>query len=317
MRIGWIGFHMEGIPALEGVLEQGFPLHAVITLKPELRGKRSGAADYRPVCSKYSIPVFEVANINDDEGLRLLKELAFDLVFVIGWTQLIRTEALNLPRLGMIGAHASLLPHNRGRAPINWALIKGERQTGNSLMWLAEGIDRGDIIDQVTIPVTLYDTCASVYEKVAQTNRDMILRVLPAIFAGQRPGRPQSENGDGYLPGRKPDDGLVNWSMSSNEVYNFLRALTAPYPGAFSWLEGRRWFLWQCSLLPHLGSIDATPGQIVGPIYSPVESACGQVVACGTGAIALLNVEAEDGRILKGRVLSDQPWKGKTWTNGG
>jgi methionyl-tRNA formyltransferase len=233
-----------------------------------------------------------------------LKELAFDLVFVIGWTQLIRPEALNLPRLGMIGAHASLLPHNRGRAPINWALIKGERQTGNSLMWLGEGIDRGDIIDQVTIPVTLYDTCASLYEKVAETNRDMILRVLPGILAGRRPGR-------------KPEDGLVNWSMSSNEVYNFLRALTAPYPGAFSWLDGKRWFLWQCSLLPHLGSVDATPGQIVGSIYSPVESACGQVVACGTGAVTLLNVEGEDGRILKGRVLSDQPWKGKTWTNGG
>lgn len=315
MRIGWIGFHMEGLLALRAVLERGFPLKAVITLKPDLRAQKSGAADYWPLCSEYNIPFFQVADINDNESISLLKELSLDLVFVIGWTQIIRSETLKLPRVGMIGAHASLLPHHRGRAPINWALIKGERQTGNSLIWLAQRVDAGDILDQMAIPVTHYDTCASLYEKVAETNRKMILRTLPKILAGERPGWPQPQNGAKNLPGRRPEDGLLNWSMSSTRVYDFVRALTRPYPGAFSWLDGKRWSIWQCALLPDICPTGAVPGEIIGPIYSPVLGACGQVVACGTGAVAVLELENDQAQVIKGRMLSDQSWKGKIWTN--
>jgi methionyl-tRNA formyltransferase len=315
MRIGWVGFHLEGVPALRGVLERGFPVEAAITLKPELAARRSGAADYAPVCSKYGVPLYRVANINDDEALRLLGDLSLDLVFVIGWTQIVRPAALRLARVGMIGAHASLLPHNRGRAPINWALIRGEKQTGNSLMWLAEGVDAGDVIDQMAFPVTPYDTCASLYEKVAETNRRMILRSLPKLLAGERPGRPQPHDGTPVLPGRRPEDGLVDWSRPAAEVYDFLRALTRPYPGAFSWLDGKRWRLWQGSLWPDACSMNARPGQVIGPVYSPVAGACGQVVACGQGAVALLEIEGDDGQTLGGPALSDQPWKGKVWTH--
>jgi methionyl-tRNA formyltransferase len=96
------------------------------------------------------------------------------MVFVIGWTQILRPETLKLATIGMIGAHASLLPHNRGRAPINWALIRGEKQTGNSLIWLAEDVDSGDIIDQTVIPISPYDTCASLYTRVGESNKEMI-----------------------------------------------------------------------------------------------------------------------------------------------
>jgi len=306
---------MEGLPALRAVLEQGFPLQGVITLKPDLRAQRSGAADYGSLCSEYNVPLFEIADINDAESQSLLKELSLDLAFVIGWTQIVRPEILKLPKIGMIGAHASLLPHHRGRAPINWALIKGEKQTGNSLIWLDQKVDAGDIIDQIPIPVTPYDTCATIYERVAETNREMILRALRKIRDGECPGRPQPQNGTHNLPGRKPRDGVLDWSMSSIKVYDFIRALTRPYPGAFSWLDGKRWFIWQCALLPDTCSTAAIPGQIIGPIYSPIMGACGQVVACGTGSVALLELEDEQSQIVTGRMLSDQPWQGKVWTN--
>jgi len=315
MRIGWVGFHIEGLLALRGLLERGFPLEAVITLKPDLAAKRSGAADYGVLCRQFGVPLYEIANINDDESLSLLKKISLDLAFVIGWTQIIRPEALNLVKVGMIGAHASLLPHNRGRAPINWALIKGEKQTGNSLMWLAEGVDTGEIIDQVAIPITPYDTCASLYEKVAESNRDMILRLVPRLLADERPGRAQPNNGEPNLPGRRPKDGILNWSLKNAEVYDFVRALTKPYPGAFSWLNGRRWTIWQCALLPKGFSFDAQPGETVGPIISPVEASCGQAVACGAGAIVLLELEDDNGEALNGRRLSDQDWSGSVWTN--
>lgn len=315
MRIGWIGFHMEGIPALQAVIKQGIKIEAVITLESKLAMKRSGAGNYRTICQQFQLPLYEVANINDPASVELLRTLALDVVFVIGWTQILRAEALRTAKIGMIGAHASLLPHNRGRAPVNWALIKGETQTGNSLIWLAEDVDSGPIIDQTVIPISLYDTCASVYERVAESNAIMILRALSQLLSGQRPGRPQEHTDEPLLPGRRPEDGLIDWTKDNRGVYNFVRALTRPYPGAFSWLDGRRWFVWQSALLPEDYVCNARPGQVIGSAVSPVEAACGQVVACGRGAIILLEIERDDGELLTGRRLSDQPWSGKVWGN--
>lgn len=314
MKIGWIGFHVEGIPALTGVLEAGWQIDAFITLRPDRAAKRSGATDYSPICEKYEIPTYEVVNINDADAIQLLAKLDLDLVFVIGWTQIVHAEALQLAKIGMVGAHASLLPHNRGRAPINWVLIRGEEKTGNTLMWLDESVDSGNIIDQMEIPITPYDTCASLYDKVAQTNREMILRLLPRVAANERPGAPQIHLDEPLLPGRRPEDGRVDWSLSSSDLYNFVRALARPYPGAFSSLDGRRWKIWQCALLPGQTAANSVPGEVIGPVYSPVAEACGQVVACGKGTILLLEVENEAGEIFKGNQLSDQQWQGKVWS---
>ena len=315
MRLGWIGFHIEGTPALRRVLERGYHVEAVLTLKPEFAAKRSGAADYDTLCEEFNLPLYQIENINDSRSISLLKELSLDLAFVIGWTQIVRPEALSLVRYGIIGAHASLLPRNRGRAPINWALINGETQTGNTLIWLADGVDRGDIIDQTPIPITPYDTCASLYERVAESNRDMILRALPKLLAGERPAHPQTSIDEPDLPGRKPKDGLIDWSLGNAYVYNFVRGLTRPYPGAFSWLDGRRWTIWKCALLPETLYHSLQPGQVLGPVRSPEHSACGQIISCGKGAIIALEMEGEGGEILSGRRLSDQNWEGKVWAN--
>jgi methionyl-tRNA formyltransferase len=228
MNIGWVGFHMEGMPALRSVLLHGFPIRAVLILKPEIASRKSGAGDYASLCREFDVPIFEVASINDPVTLELLRCLNLDVVFVIGWTELLRPECLRLGRLGMVGAHASLLPRDRGRAPINWALIRGLETMGNSLIWLSGGVDQGDLIDQTIIPITPYDTCASLYEKVGQSNRDMILRLIPQLLAGARPGTPQTEVDEPPLTRRRPDDGGIDWSMSSRQVYDFVRDLTRP-----------------------------------------------------------------------------------------
>lgn len=314
MRFGWIGVHQEGRPALAGLLDAGAPLVAAITLKRELAAFRSGADDYRALCERSGLPLYEVANINDETSLQLLRELALDVVFVIGWSQILKPATLQSARIGVIGAHASLLPHNRGSAPVNWALIKGEQMTGNSLMWLAEGVDAGDLIDQTAFCISPYDTCATLYDRVAESNRDMLLRVLPRLLAGERPGAAQRHTNEPVLPRRRPSDGLVDWSRDGATTYNFVRALTRPYPGAFSWLDKKRWTIWQAALLP--GPIAGMrPGEILGPVVCPDEAACGQVVACGDGAIVLLELQADDGEVLRGRRLSEQPWTGLVWTN--
>lgn len=315
LRIGWIGFHVEGVPALEALVAQGVGVEAVFTLRAPQAAKRSAVADYGSLCRRLHLPVYEVVDINAPETVARLRSLSLDILFVLGWSQILRPETLAAARVGVIGAHASLLPRNRGSAPINWALIGGESQSGNTLMWLADGVDAGDIIDQTPFPITPYDTCATLYDHVAASNRDMILRVLPKLLAGERPGRPQPPSDAPVLPRRRPTDGKVNWARDSTALYNFVRALTKPYPGAFSWLDGRRWLIWQAALLPATAGVAGRPGEVVGAVVSPVDACCGQLVACGAGTLLLLELQGDNDEVLSGRALSQREWTGKVWAD--
>lgn len=316
MRFAWVGFHMEGVPALEALVHAGATVEAVFTLEPALAARRSGAADYHALCRRLGLELVEVRNINDDDAVARLRELAPDVLLVIGWSQILHPPALRAARLGAIGAHASPLPRLRGSAPVNWTLIRGEPRAGNTLLWLSEDVDAGAIIDQVEFDVTPFDTCGTLYERVAESNRDMLLRLLPRLLAGERPGRPQPPSTEPVLPRRRPEHGGIAWDRPARTVYDFIRALTRPYPGAFSTLDGRRWTIWRATLLPDSLAAREPPGTIVGPAVSPAPDACGHVVACGSGCVIINEVEADDGARLAGRGLAEQDWRGRRWTDG-
>jgi methionyl-tRNA formyltransferase len=310
-RLGWIGFHVEGLAPLRAVLSQGAPVAAVVTLEEAAASRRSGAADYAPLCGEFDIPLHRVRHINDERSVSLLADLDLDVVFVIGWSQLVGPRTMAQATRGFIGAHASLLPRLRGRAPVNWALIRGLPETGNTLMWLSEQADRGEIIDQTVIPISPYDTCATIYDKVAASNTTMILRTLPQLLRGDRPGRAQPENGEPDLPGRRPEDGVIDWTWPVERIYDFVRALTRPYPGAWTWLDGQRLRVWHAARLPSLPHTAGAPGQILGPVVSPQAAACGLAVAGGNGVIVLLEIENDAGDVLAGAALSSLPWTGR------
>ena len=307
---------MEGVPALEGILESEFEVVAVITLEEKALSGRSGAVDYGKLVDRRSVPLHRLRSINEPASVELLRSLQPDVLFVIGWSQILSREVLSIPRIGTIGAHASWLPHNRGSAPVNWGIIKGEAVAGNTLIWLSDKVDEGRIIDQVEFPITVYDTCHTIYEKVAESNEGMIMRALEKLASGEPLGRIQEHTDEPLLPHRRPADGLVDWAERSKKVYDFVRALTRPYPGAISYLEGQRYLIWEAALLPTPACGDGPVGEVAGPCYSPLAEACGQVVHCGCGAILLLEVENEDGRVIKGIELSDQSWTKLIWTNG-
>lgn len=313
-RYAWIGAHAEGLLALDALLDAGAPIDTVLTLTPERAARRSGTADYRPVCARHGVPLIPIADVNAPDTVQRLQALDLDLLFVIGWGQILRPPVLRAARDGAIGAHASLLPANRGSAPVNWAIIRGERRSGNSLIWLAEDVDAGAVIDQRAFCITPYDTCATVYAKVAESNREMLLRLLPRLLAGERPGAPQPATPDPLLPRRRPADGAIDWRRDARAVYDFVRALTRPYPGAFGYVDGQRWIAWQAALLPSVSGNGAAPGQIFGPVISPEPGACGLAVRCGLGSVTVLELESEDGTVLRGPALAEQPWTGKTWT---
>ena len=313
LKLGWLGFHQEGQAPLQALLRSGWKLDCLITLRSDQLARRSGAADFGPLAQAQGIPLFRVANINDEESQALLRARQLDLLFVIGWSQILRREVLSLAQLGVVGSHASLLPHDRGSAPVNWCLMRGDRMSGCTLFWLDPAVDCGDIIDQEPIPITPYDTCATIYEKVGQANARMILGLLEELSRGRLPRRPQGECEEQVLPRRRPEDGRIDWSQSADRLYDFIRALTPPYPGAFSWLGGTRYSIWTSARLDLQPLPLHRPGTVLGPCRSPELRACGQIVACGVGTLLLLELEEPFGGMLKGVELSEQAWQGMVW----
>lgn len=311
LRLAWAGFHAEGLPALEQLLRNGVPIRDVLTLRADIATSLSGGGDYATLCRRFGITSHEVTSLNDPVALNLLARIKADVVFAIGWPQRVAREALKLARVGWIGAHASLLPRNRGSAPINWALIRGEPETGSSLFWFTDDAELGELIDQTRITITPYDSCATLYARVADANREMLDRLVPRLLAGERPGRAISAT-EPALPRRRPADGAVDWAQPQRAVYDFVRAQTRPFAGAFSWMDGARWKVWQMALPLTFGN-PPLPGTVLGPMVSPVEEACGQLVSCADGAVVVLEIEDERGQVLRGRALSEQPWTGRRW----
>lgn len=308
IRFAWLGFHFEGYAALmQLVSEKKYPV-AILTLTKELIVKRSGGFNVEEFLHRYGIPIYYIENINDNNAVDLIKSLDLDVLFVIGWSQIVRIPALSSVKIGMIGAHASLLPHNRGSAPINWAIIKGELCTGNSLIWLSDGVDNGDIIDQQRFDITPYDTCKTLYDKVSLSNAIMISKVLPLLEKGEIPGRKQEHSNEDILPRRRPSDGEIDWSCSSLQIYDFVRALSRPYPGAFSYMNGKRVKIWKSSLLPGNPYPDVKCGNVIGPVFSTDVLSCGQIISCGDGAIIINEIEDEIGEVFYGPSISELKW---------
>jgi methionyl-tRNA formyltransferase len=247
VKLVFVGVHREAAAPLAELLSGPYRPAALVTMPADAAGQVSGAADLAGTAQAAGVPVFFARNVNDPPCVAFIREIAPDVLLVVGWTQLVKEELLAVPKLAL-GFHASLLPKYRGRAPINWALINGERETGNTLIVLARGADVGDIVAQRTIPIGEDDDCATVYDKVAATEIDMLREVLPLIEAGRMPRRTQDEAQASVMPRRRPEDGRIDWSRGTRQLYNWVRALTHPYPGAFTSLDGRKVFVWRAAL---------------------------------------------------------------------
>lgn len=244
-RVVFVGCVEEGRRSLDTLLDMRANVLGIFTLRPDLAVKVSGAVRWEEIAAAHSIPLHYVRNVNDPDAVRTMRALDPDLVFCVGWTQLLHHEILHLPRLGCIGFHASQLPRYRGRAPVNWATIHGEKETGNTMMLLDEGVDTGDILAQRRFPIEEDDTCATLYEKVARSGDEMIREVLPLIREGRMRRTPQDHQAATVMPRRRPADGVIDWKRTTRMLHDWVRALTHPYPGAFTFIDGARVFVWK------------------------------------------------------------------------
>jgi methionyl-tRNA formyltransferase len=243
-RVMFVGAVHEAVPALAVLLDSEAEIAEVVTLPAGPAASTSGFVDLEPMARAHGVAVRRCADINSVESVRRCRELRPDLIVVTGWTRLLSAELLSVPPRGVVGFHASLLPRYRGRAPVNWAILRGEAVTGNTMMYLDASVDTGDIIDQEIVRITRDDTCATVYTKIGEAGADMLRRHLLALLAGTTLRRPQGPADGLPLPKRTPGMGITDWNRSSRAVHDWIRALTWPYPGAFTFLSERKVMLW-------------------------------------------------------------------------
>jgi len=239
-KIVFVGCVREGKEALNEILLCGGNVVGIFTFTDELAKGTSGAVNFEDISEAFKIPIFKVRSTNDKDTIQLLRGLAPDVIFVVGWTRLLSKAVLDIPTIGCLGFHASLLPKYRGRAPVNWAIINGEKVTGNSIMILDEGVDTGDVIAQRNISISISDTCATLYDKVSDSGREMIREVLHELECGAINRTVQKDKEAVAMAKRKPEDGIIDWDRSGIDIYNWVRALTHPYPGAFTYFLKKR-----------------------------------------------------------------------------
>jgi methionyl-tRNA formyltransferase len=209
-----------------------------------------------------------------------------DLCIVVGWYWKISPEILSSVPNGFIGLHASLLPKYRGFAPLVWAIINGEKRTGISLFYLEDGIDTGDIIGQKQFTISQTDSIRTVLEKSEIYCDKLLKENYLKILSGNASKKSQTQSDATYCSERKPEDGLINWTDSNKNIYNFIRAQSEPYPGAFTYIDSKKIRIWKANIFPY--PYHGIPGTIT-QINS--DSA---VVVCGQGALILNEVQFED-----------------------
>lgn len=299
----FVGAVHEAEPALRALLDARAELAAVVTLTGAGAARTSGAVDLGALADPRGVPVIRTDDLNDPAQVARVRALAPDLIVVVGWTRLLGEALLAVPPRGCVGFHASLLPRHRGRAPVNWAILRGETETGNTMMFLEPGADTGDIIDQRAVPIGPEDTCADVYAKVADAGASMLREHLPALLTGRAPRRAQDPSAASVLPKRTPEMGVTDWDRSPREVHDWIRALTHPYPGAFALMGGRRVFLWssqapsgpgEMSERSNRSDVSAAPGVVLGRDGDAVR------IGARGGSLRVLRLQDEDGPELGG-----------------
>jgi len=294
-RVVFFGYHTIGARCLAALLTRGARVCAVIT-HPDSPQEPVWFESVAELARSHHLPVYAPASPDTLEMLRVLRSLEPDLFVSVYYRRLLAPEALALPALAAVNLHGSLLPKYRGRAPLNWAIIHGEPETGVTLHHMTPEPDAGDIVAQAIIPIGPDDTALIVYHRMIRAAEALLADTLPALVAGTAPRRPQDHRAATVFGRRRPEDGRIDWSWSASRIHDLVRAVTHPYPGAFTSWRGRRLHVWETRVVAVTG-LDAPPGVIL--------RACddGFVVQAGAGRLLLRSVQGEGDRELPGPVF--------------
>lgn len=236
-------YHNVGYRCLEELLRQGADIRLIFTHE-DSADEQIWFASVRDLATRHNIP-FITSDINLPENMEKVREIAPDFLLSFYYRNMIRPEVLEIPRQGALNLHGSFLPKYRGRVPVNWAVINGETETGATLHYMVEKPDAGDIVAREKVAILFTDTAHDVFGKVTDAAVTVISQAWPLLCAGTAARLPMNLQEGSYFGGRKPEDGRIDWTRSAVQIYNLIRGVTHPYPGAFTFLAHRKIIVWQ------------------------------------------------------------------------
>ena len=293
LRIVVFGYHTIGYRCLKELLDRGEEVCAVVTHQDDPH-EHIWFESVVELAQAAGVPVLFPSMPNTPAVISHMATLQPDLLLSFYYRRLLCQALLAIPRLGAINLHGSLLPKYRGRAPVNWVLVNGETHTGVTLHYMSAQVDAGDIIAQRVVPIAFEDTALTLFEKVAQAAVELFRDTFPQIKAGIAPRTPQDPAQATYFGGRTPDDGRIDWAQPALGLYNLVRAVTTPYPGAFTAYRGKKLYVWSSCLIPDGTRAQWPPGTILGAHHG------GCLVATGEGHLLLTRVQGEDEEVISG-----------------
>jgi len=244
MRIVFIGSVQVGYSALTTLYNSNYEVSLIVTLSKSRAASTSGYVDFEPLAAKNRTDIHFTEDVNSEASVNAVRDANPDLIVVCGWQRLVSSDLLALPKKGTIGFHSSLLPRYRGRAPVNWAIIMGEKETGVTMFYLDEEADAGDIIAQERFPIDILDSCETVYKKSEKAISRLLEKYLLAIETDSVKKIHNPSRSHPCYPKRTPKDGIIDFNRPAIDVYNWIRALTKPYPGAFYIEDGKKITVW-------------------------------------------------------------------------
>ena len=297
MRTVVLAYHEIGAASLKAAIDNGLEVVAVFTHRDN-PNEGSWFASVARVAAEHGIPVFAPEKIDHPIWIERIKDMKPELLLSFHYRNMVGPKVRELFPAGCLNLHSALLPKYRGRCPINWVLVKGEKETGVTVHSMVDKADAGDIVGQKRVEILADDTAWTLTKRVATASAALLGEVLPLVKQGKAPRTPQDESKAFTMGGRTPADGQIDWTKPADEVHNLVRAVAHPWPGAFTHAGARQMMVWRTKGVP--GGMHGTgkPGEILSS--DPL------VVACGTGALEILEGQPVDGVWSTGAQLAKE-----------
>ena len=291
MRIVFMGTPDFAVEILDNLYQAGYEIAAVVTQpdKPKGRGKKMEAPAVKVRAEELGLEVYQPLKLRDEEFISLLRKINPEAIIVAAYGKILPKEILDLPPLGCINVHGSLLPKYRGAAPIQRAIMNGDELTGVTIMRMNEGMDTGEMLTKVEVKIESDDNSGSLFAKMAKAGANLLLQTLPLWQRGEITPQKQDENLATYAPMIAKEEELIDWHKSAREIGNLLRGL-APAPCGYTYFRGERLKIGACTWLAEENS--AAAGEVLA-----VEKN-GITVACGKGCLRLIQVQPAGKKML-------------------
>ncbi|AXD71142.1 bifunctional UDP-4-amino-4-deoxy-L-arabinose formyltransferase/UDP-glucuronic acid oxidase ArnA [Salmonella enterica subsp. diarizonae] len=293
MKAVIFAYHDMGCQGVQAVLDAGYEIAAIFT-HADNPAENTFFGSVSRLAAGLGIPVYAPDNVNHPIWIDRIAELAPDIIFSFYYRNLLSEEILQLAPTGAFNLHGSLLPEYRGCAPLNWVLVNGESETGVTLHRMVKRADAGEIVASQRVAIAQDDVAITLHHKLCQAARQLLGSILPTMKCGDIPSVPQRESDATYYGHRRPEDGLIDWHKPVSTVHNLVRAVAAPWPGAFSYSGSQKFTIWSSRICPDAQG--ALPGSVIS--VSPLR------VACADGALEIITGQVGDGITVQGSQLA-------------